>query len=322
MSEISQNLKIIFIGTPEFGATILKGLIDAKYRPVLVITETDKPVGRKQIITPPPTKILAQKYNIPLLQPERIENCKLKIENLKPDLGIVAAYGQILPRNILDIPKYGCLNVHPSLLPKYRGPSPIQTAILNGDKETGVTIMKMDEKMDHGKIISNSKFLISNKITNFELTKQLAETGAELLIKTIPDWVEGKIKPQEQNEAQATYTKLLKKEDGRIDWNQPADYIDRQTRALNPWPGAHCKWQIAGHSWQTMKVLKAKVLNQTKDGPFGKPGKTFMATNEEIAVQAGKDFFIIEELQVEGKKQMTSTAFLKGHQNFVGAILK
>jgi methionyl-tRNA formyltransferase len=212
------NLKIVFLGTPEFGAIILEKLIKANFKPVLVVTSPDKPVGRKQTLTPPLVKVVAQKYKIPILQPEKILNLKPQISNLQPDLIVVAAYGQILPKEILDIPKYGSLNVHPSLLPKYRGSSPIQYAILNGDKETGVTIILLDEKIDHGDIlaISNFESQISN-LTSGELSKELANFGAELLVKTIPKWMKAEIKPRPQDNSKATYTKNFKKEDGKID---------------------------------------------------------------------------------------------------------
>lgn len=309
-------MKIVFIGTPEFGAIILEGLIKANFGPVLVVTAPDKPVGRKQILTPPLVKAIAQKYNIPIAQPEKIGNFKLEIGNLQPDLIIVAAYSQILPKKILEIPKYGCLNVHPSFLPKYRGASPIQYAILNGDTETGVTVMLMDEKMDHGPIISSSFFPIS-KIAYEELSKELANLGAELLVETLPKWAEGKIKPEPQDDSKATYTKILKKEDGRIDWKKSVEEIERQIRAFNPWPGT-----FALFDGKNFKILKAEVLKQTKNGPFGEPGKTFLAPDDKIAVQTGKDYLIIEKLQLEGKKSISSKEFLMGHQNFIGAVLK
>lgn len=312
------QLKIIFMGTPEFGAIILEELIKGGYPPVLVITAPDKPVGRKQIITPPPVKISAQKYNIPVLQPEKILNLKSEILNLNPDLIIVAAYGQILPKEILEIPKYGCLNVHPSLLPRWRGASPIQYTILNGDKETGITIILMTEKVDKGDIIAISKFQITNpKITCPELLKELANLGAKLLVKTIPKLVKNEIKPKPQNGLKATYSKILKKKDGKIDWKKPAEYIERQIRTFYPWPGSFCFLDE-----KQIKILKADVLKQTKNGPFGSPGKTFLAPNDKIAVQTGKDFLVIEKLQFEGKKPMSSEEFLRGHLKFIGKILK
>ncbi len=189
------------MGTPEFAVPSLKKLIENKDFEILAaITAPDKPVGRKQALTPPPIKILAQKNKISVLQPEKIKTIELEIKNLKPDLIIICAYGKIIPQSILDIPKFGSLNVHPSLLPKYRGPSPIQWAILEGEEETGVSIMLVDEKMDHGPIIANLKFKIANlKFTYKELSEKLTELGAQLLIETIPQWINKEIKPKIQD---------------------------------------------------------------------------------------------------------------------------
>ncbi len=314
-------MKIVFIGTPEFGAIILEGLIKGGYKPILVVTTTDKPVGRKQILTPSVVKVVAKKHNIQVEQSETIKNLKLKIKNLKPDLGIVAAYGEIIPKNILDIPKFGFLNVHPSLLPKYRGPSPIQFTILNDEKKSGVTIILMDEKMDHGKIISNIKYQIpNNKITYENLLKELAEKGAKLLIETIPKWIKGEIKPKPQDEIKTTYTKILKKEDGKIDWRKSAEEIERQIRAFSPWPGSYVFWQKAGKIFR-LKIFKADVLARKKNQSENQPGKTFLTADNKIAVQTGKDYLIIEELQMEGKRKMTPKEFLIGHPDFIGVIL-
>ena len=312
------KLKIVFMGTPQFGAIVLEKLSDTPYRPILVITAPDKPKGRKQILTPPPVKIVAQKYKIPTIQPPKIANEVYRITDINPDLIIVAAYGQILPKTILDIPKYGCLNVHPSLLPRWRGPSPIQYTILAGDKETGVTIMLMDEKMDHGPILAQRE--LEFPISNFQfpdLRDKLAELGAKLLIKTIPRWINGEITPKPQDESKATYTKILKKEDGKIDWSKSAEEIVREIRAFYPWPGSFCSWD-----GKKMKVLKGEVLKCTKTCPKGVLGKTFLAPDDKIAVQTGKDFLVITELQLEGKKPTNSKDFLNGHPNFVGTILK
>jgi len=339
MKKTSPNLhpsspKIVFIGTPEFGAIILEKLCEANFkpysgrwpnepfRPVLVVTAPDKPVGRKKIITPPPVKIVAQKYNIPVSQPEILVNSKSQITNSKPDLIIVAAYGQILPKEILEIPKYGCLNVHPSLLPKYRGASPIQYAILNKDKETGVTIILMDKKMDHGKIISNSKFLISNKeITYPELQKELAKIGANLLLETIPKWIKGAIKPKAQDESAASYTKILTKKDGKVDWRKSADEIEKQIRAYSPWPGSWTFWQIIRENLLRVKILKADVF-KSHDEKVYPIGKVLVVPQNEPGIQCGKDFLVIKKLQLDGKKPMNSEEFLRGHPDFIGIILK
>jgi methionyl-tRNA formyltransferase len=334
-------MKIIFAGTPEFGEIILEKLIKympsfvlspympsfalslrGPFQPILVITAPDKPVGRKQILTPPPVKTLAEKYKISVLQPEKIKNYRFTIESHEPDLIVVAAYGQILPKEILKIPKHGCLNLHPSLLPRWRGASPIQYTILNGDQETGVTIILMDEKMDHGPVVANSKFEIKNpKITYKELEDTLANLGAKLLIETIPKWLSGKISPQPQDEKKATYTKILKREDGKIEWQKSAQAIERQIRAFGDWPGSFSFWP-RNKKRLRLKILKADVSPQTGHGPFGIRGKTFQAPNNKIAVQTGKDFLIIEKLQLEGKKPQGSEEFLRGQPDFVGSILE
>ncbi len=318
MKRKQKKPKIIFIGTPEFGAVILRELILNQLRPVLVITSQDKPVGRKQIVLPPIVKVVAEKYGIPVVQTEKISTLRKEISQIKPDLIIVAAFGHILPKSILKIPKYGCINVHPSLLPKYRGPAPVKFTILNGEKETGVTITLMTEKVDNGPVIASEKLIIDNqKITNQELERDLARLGAKLLIKIIPKWTRDKIKPKPQDESRATYTKILKKDSGRIDWSKSAQEIERQVRAFDPWPSAFCK---AGE--RILKIWKASVQKQTKNSPKGPLGKTFLASNNKIAVQCGKDFLIIEELQLEGKKKVKVQDFLKGNIDFVGTILE
>ncbi|MEK7578516.1 MAG: methionyl-tRNA formyltransferase, partial [Patescibacteria group bacterium] len=234
-------MKYIFFGTPEFSAIVLDKLISANYIPEAVICNQDEPVGRKQILTPPPAKVLAEKFNVRVFQPEKLrDNSKFaeQLKNLKPDLAIVAAYGKAIPKTILDIFKSGAINVHASLLPAYRGASPIQHAILNGDKKTGVTIMKIDEEIDHGPIISSVKIQISNEDTLESLSQKLAISGAELLIKIFPDYIGGKLKPVIQDHTKATFAKIIKKEDGKISWLKSAGEIERMTRAFYPWPAA------------------------------------------------------------------------------------
>lgn len=317
---MNSSSKIIFMGTPEFGAIILDKLAQSQFKPELVITSPDKPQGRNQEMTSPPVKKIAQNHQISVHQTKDINSSKTKevIQSLDPSLIIVAAFGQIIPPNILELPKFGCLNVHPSLLPKYRGSSPIQTAILNGGRITGVTIILMDEKIDHGPILSKKEREITNShITYKELKKELANFGAEVLLDTIPEWTEGDIEPQSQDHSKATYTPKLKKEDGRIDWQNTAWQIERQIRAFNPWPSSFCK---VDH--KILKIWKASVFEYTEDSPLVTEGKTFLAPNDKIAVQCKEDFLIIQELQLEGKKRMTSKEFLRGHPDFVGKILK
>ncbi|MDP3004456.1 MAG: methionyl-tRNA formyltransferase [Candidatus Azambacteria bacterium] len=306
-------MKYIFFGTPKFAAIVLEKLINVGYVPEAVICNSDEPVGRKQVLTSPPVKVLADKNKIPILQPKKLrDNSEFlnQLKNLKPDLAIIAAYGKILPKEILDIPKYGAINVHTSLLPAYRGASPIQYAILNGDKETGVIIMKIDEEMDHGPIISNVKIQISNNDTFESLSQKLAISGAKLLIKIIPDYIHGKIKPVAQDHSKATYTKIIKKEDGKIDWSKSAGEIERMTRAFYPWPTAWAIWNN-----KILKILEAGVANNGGK----KTGEVFLKNNE-LAVQCGENILIIKKLQLEGGKILSAKEFLNGHKDFVNAI--
>ncbi|MFC1595175.1 methionyl-tRNA formyltransferase [Patescibacteria group bacterium] len=281
------NPEIIFFGTPEFAVPTLKALINNGYKPIAVVTAPDKPVGRKQIITPPPVKILAEKHSIKIIQNGEIP---------RADLGIIAAYGKIIPKSIIDSFPKGIINIHPSLLPKHRGASPIQTAILNNDSETGVTLMLTDEKMDHGPILAQSKIQVTNDKMFTELHNELAKLGAELLIETLPKWLNKEIKPIEQNHSKATYTKILKKEDGKIDKNKSCDAILRQIKAYEKWPTS---WTI----FKTKnKDIRIKILKAKKGGE----------KNDELTIVVKDGFLIIEELQPEGKKPMTARDFLNG----------
>ena len=309
------KIKTILIGTPEFAEKIFRKFYDVlkdRLEIIAVVTTQDKPVGRKQILTPSPVKKWAQQNNLSVLQPEKIKSPEWtnKIKELAPDLIILTAYGQIVPEAILEMPKYGALNIHPSLLPKYRGASPIQATILNGDKETGVTIILMDEEMDHGNIISNSKFLISNKITYKELGEKLAKTGADLLKKTLPNWINGKIKAWPQDHSQATFCKIIKKEDGKIDWNKSAEEIEKQIRAYSVWPTTYT---------QNLKILEADLENKKTDKIIG---EVFLDENKNLCVQTGDGILILKQVQLEGKKPMPIKDFLNGHPEIVGNTLK
>ena len=252
-------MKYFFFGTPKFSAAVLKKLIDGGMPPSGVVSNPDRPAGRKKIITSPPTKVLALEHGIPVYQPEKLS--KLEIENWKleigePEFAVVAAYAKIIPREVINAFPKGIIGVHPSLLPKYRGASPIQSAILNGDKETGVTLYQMDEKIDHGDILVNDKFQMTNsKITYEELEERLAELAGDLLVKILPDFAESGIKPAAQDESRATFTKKFSTQDGFVDLDKddPA-IIYRKVRALNPEPGV---WTMKGD--KRMKILKAEL---------------------------------------------------------------
>lgn len=301
-------MNIVFFGTAEFSIPILRKLLENKMKPSLIITTKDKPAGRKLQLTPPPAKREAEKQGIPFFQPERFNNeAVVRIQKENPDIFVVAAYGGILPSSLLDIPKKGALNVHPSLLPKYRGPSPVQTFMLEGKAETGVTIMLMDEQIDHGPILAQQSYVLKGKPALYELKRELAELGADLLVATIPQWMKGGMKPKAQNDSEATYTKIFAKGDGRIDWSNSAEYIERQVRALHPWPGAFTV------NKKRMKILKASVLKEK-----GAPGKTFQTADGKLGVYAKTDALIIEQLQTEGGKPMDSREFLLGNKDSIG----
>lgn len=317
----NKKIKTLLMGTPEFAERIFRKIypefISRGFEIIGVITASDKPVGRKQILMPSPVKIWALENNLLVLQPQKIKNPEeiRRIKELNPDLILLCAYGQIIPKEILEIPKYGPLNIHPSLLPNHRGASPIQATILNDDKETGVSLIMMDEEMDHGPIIQNSKFEIRNPKINYkELSDKLIDVGADLVIKTLPKWVEGKIKAQAQDHSQATFCKLIKKEDGKIDWNKSAEEIERQIRAFREWPTAYTFWNN-----KQLKILEADILDENKNK---KVGEIFLTDNKKLAVQTGDGILIFEQVQLEGKKPMSAKDFLNGHSEIISTILK
>ncbi len=297
--------KIIFAGTSEFGVPTLEKL-KSSYELVLIITQPDKPLGRKQILTASPIKLWAQKNNIPVEQAERIKNLESRIKELAPDLLLVIAYGQIIPKEILKIPKFDSINVHGSLLPKYRGASPIQSAILNGDGETGITLIKMDEQMDHGQIIAKEVVRLTGTETFSELYLQLSKVAADLVVRILPAWFAGKIKSAEQIHSQATFCKLLNRADGKIDWSSLAKLIDQKIRALNPEPGT---WTML--DGKIVKILSARVLNESK---IELPGKIYSQLGE-LAVKCLDASLIITQIQPEGKNPMSGKDFLNGLKN-------
>ena len=313
-------MKIIFIGTSEFGAIILEKLVTSTNKPFLVISAPDKAVGRKQVVTPPPVAALARKHKILVVQPEKISDSTDEIKRLSPDLIILASYGQIIPEGILTAPKYGSINVHPSLLPLWRGPSPIHYAILNGDKKTGATIMKMTRELDAGPILLQKEMEMTGQEDFQELHDKLAQLGAGLLNEAIPKIFSGKISLQPQDDAKATFSKILKKEDGKINWQKPAQVLERQIRAFSVWPGSYMIFNDGARS-RKIKVLKARVYRFPDKAEYP-IGKVLIIPQNEIGVQCGKDFLAIERLQMEGKKETGSEDFLRGYANFVGTILK
>jgi len=303
------------MGTPDFSVPILNALIE-NYNVIAVVTQPDKKVGRKQVLTSSPIKKIALVNKIEVLQPEKISgNAEFirRVKDLNSDLIVIAAYGLILPKEILNIPKFGVINIHASLLSKYRGASPIQSAILNGDKETGVTIMLINEKMDKGDILMQETITITDNDNFGSLHDKLSALGTKLLIETLPKWLNKEIKPQKQDESQATYCKLITKEDGKIDWHKSAFEIERQIRALNPWPGTRTNWGD-----KKLKLLKVKLLNVKNKYEIGEVYKI----NDGLAVACKEDALEILELQLESKKPMTAKEFLNGYPKIIGSVLK
>lgn len=306
--------KTIFIGTAEFGLPAFTALLaDGDFEIILAITQPDKPIGRKQIIASSPIKIAAEKNNITVLQPEHIIDIKEKISLLKPDLIIVAAYAQLIPEEILNLPKYGCLNLHASLLPKYRGAAIIQAAILNGDKETGLTIIKMDKGLDTGEILAQTAVNISDEDTAGTLYDKLSEASADFLIAAIKKYLAGEITPRAQASDQASYVKALTKGDGLINWPKPAADLEKFIRAMNPWPMAWTWWD-----GKQIKIISAQ--SRPIEINSYKPGKTFKY-NSGLAVQCGRGALIIKSLQLEGKNALMSEEFLRGYKDFTGSVL-
>lgn len=314
MSNPKQPIKIIFLGTPEFSVPALKILSqDKRFEIISVISQLDKKIGRQQILTSPPVKIEALKLKLTVLQPQKISELENKLKKLKPQAAVLIAYGQIIPEKILNIPKHGFINIHASLLPKYRGASCLQAPILNGDLETGITIMKMDKGLDTGPIIKQNKIKISRTETATSLHDKLSKLGAEILPDVLFDFIQGKINPKPQDDKQASYVPRLTKQDGLIDWKKKAKEIERMARALNPWPGTFGQFQISNFKFQikflevSNKILR---LNKYKSGEFFE----YMG---ELAIQCGKDSLIIESIQPEGKKPMTGKEFIRGYQNIL-----
>ena len=308
-------MKIVFMGTPDFAVGALEALVEAGHDVVAVVTQPDKPKGRGKEMQVTPVKAYAMKHNIGVFQPVKIKTPEA-VEILKgygADLFVVAAFGQILSKEILDMPKYGCVNIHASLLPKYRGAAPIQWAILDGEKETGVTIMQMNEGLDTGDMLTKVIVPIEDTDTGESLFDKLAEAGAKLLIETIPQIEAGTVTPQPQDDSLSTYAKMIKKEMGQIDWNKEAVVLERLVRGMNSWPSAYTHF-----NGKTLKVWEAAV--EVSEGKAA-PGSVVEVTKDSIKVQTGQDLLVLKQIQLEGKKRMDVAAFLLGYKVEAGTVL-
>ncbi|MCH5304633.1 MAG: methionyl-tRNA formyltransferase [Ruminococcus sp.] len=301
-------MNIVFMGTPDFAVPTLEKLAESYHKILAVYTQPDKPVGRKQLLTPPDVKVCAEKYNIPVFQPTtlRDEISYKELKKLNPDVIVVVAYGKILPKDILDIPKYGCVNVHASLLPKYRGASPIQHSVLNGDKITGVTTMFMGEEMDTGDILLTSETEIGENETSAELFDRLSLLGADLLLETLEGLENSSITPLKQDDSKATYTVKITKSMCPIDWTKTNFEIHNQVRGLQTWPVAT----------STLNGKDIKVHSTFLCKKSGNAGEVIDLNP--LTVACGEGSLVIKELQLNGKKRMDSKTFLLGHPLNIG----
>lgn len=295
------------MGSPDFSLPTLRQLAQI-YQVVGVVTQPDRASGRGRELKAPPVKLLAQELNIPVIQPQKLREPEAmqQLREWNPDLIVVAAFGQILKKDVLDLPKFGCINVHASLLPRWRGAAPINAAVLAGDEETGVTIMKMDVGLDTGPMLSMKRIRIKPDDTAGSLFEALSTLGADLLIETLPVYVDGKIAPEPQPEDGATYAPMLKKEDGRLDFNQSAIELERRIRAMNPWPGAWFEW-----NGNLLKVSKG-VVNEGRGNEVG----SRLIVDGRPAVRCADGILILDEVQPPGKKVMPGKAFLSGARDW------
>ena len=308
-------MRVIFMGTPDFAVGTLEEIIKAGHEVVLVVTQPDKPRGRSGALQFPPVKECAVAHGIEVFQPKKIreeENVEY-LRKYNADIMVVAAFGQLLPKSILDMPKYGCINVHASLLPKYRGAAPIQWSVINGDPVTGVTIMQMDVGMDTGDMIATREVVIGEEETGGGLFDKLAEVGAKLCVDTMVKIENGTATRTPQNHDEATHVSMISKELGNVDWNKSAVEIERLIRGLNPWPSAYT--QLAG---KTFKLWKAKVVKEDTDKM---PGTIVRVGKDSLDVQTGSGLLSLLEVQLEGKKRMEVDAFLRGYQVEEGTCL-
>ena len=316
--DIEDRLKVVFMGTPAFAVPVLSALLDEGYQIVGVYTQPDRPTGRGKRIVPSPVKTFALEQGIPVFQPRslrRDEKAREKVETLSPDVIVVAAYGLFLPSDILDLPRLGDLNVHPSLLPRYRGPSPVASAILNGDAITGVTVMRLNQGMDAGPILAQLETPISPEESTNELTMRLFTMGAGLLKKVLPRWERGEIQARPQDESLVSVTKLLSKEDGEMDWSRPAAYLARQVRAYTPWPACFTHWR-----GKLIKIIEASALEQGAQ-PTVFPGEVAPLDEGGVGIGTGKGILEVRQLQIEGRRAVSAREFTQGYRDFVGSKL-
>jgi len=305
--------RVVFMGTPAFAVPILDMLVQADYDLAAVVTRPDRQAGRGQRIVASPVKEYATARGLPLLQPKTLRDAAVvqALHDLNPEVIVVAAFGLILPPPVLALPPRGCINVHASLLPKYRGAAPIAAAVLAGELETGITLMLMDEGLDTGPVLAQARLPIAPDDTAGSLAEKLSRLGARLLSETLPRWLAGQVTPQPQDHSQATLVRTFKKEHGRIDWTLPAIEIERRVRAFSPWPSAYTYWK-----GRLLKVLRAETVDLALPEP---PGQ--VVAQDGVLVATGRGALALREVQLEGKRAMGIDEFVRGQRAFVGAVL-
>lgn len=319
---MSQSLNVVFAGTPDFAARHLAMLLSSEHNVVAVYTQPDRPAGRGKKLTASPTKILALEHNIPVFQPENFKSdeAKQQLKALNADLMVVVAYGLLLPQTVLDTPRLGCINVHGSILPRWRGAAPIQRSIWAGDKQTGVTIMQMDIGLDTGDMLSIATLPIENTDTSASMYEKLAELGPTALIECLGDIANDHISPQTQNDDEASYAKKLSKEEAKIDWSHDAAHIERCVRAFNPWPMSYFSIEESDGEQHNVKVWQSRIETETKPHT---PGQIIQADKTGIYIATGKDILVLEQLQIPGKKALSvqDTLNARSHWFRVGSQL-
>lgn len=306
---------MVYMGTPDFAVGPLEAMIEAGHKITAVVTQPDRPRGRGKEMAASPVKECALKHGIPVLTPVKIKTAEAveELQKYPADIFVVAAFGQILSEEILNMPAYGCINIHASLLPKYRGAAPIQWSIIDGEKETGVTIMQMDKGLDTGDILFRRKVEIAAEETGASLFDKLAEAGSSLIVEALAKIEKGDVSPVKQDDNKSSYAKMLTKSTGRIDWNKSAVEIERLVRGLNSWPSAY-----TGYKGKQLKIWKARVAEDMG----GQPGSVARVTGDEVFVHTGKGALVLTEIQLEGKKRMSTKEFLLGRSFAEGEMFE
>jgi methionyl-tRNA formyltransferase len=309
------KLRVIFMGSPQFAVPPLEHLLKSQYQVVAVYTQPDRPAGRGRGLVLPPVKRTALAWGLPVVQPASLKEAGTveQLSRFKPDFIVVAAFGQILPQLVLALPHLGCLNIHPSLLPRFRGASPVASAILAGDGFTGVSIMLMDEGLDSGPVLAKAQIPISARDTTGSLTAKLSWLGAGLLLEVLSHWTRGEITPQPQDEAEASYSGSISKEEGEIDWRLSAIEIWRRVRAYQPWPGCYTRWQ-----GKSLKIIEAVPLSQER---AAKAGQVVVSSKAAFGIGTGEGVLGVLKVQLEGKQALPGAEFLRGQRDFIGAVL-